>query len=172
MSGAPPPGPTPNQQVAALQAQAQAQAARAPVAATARPPAAGAAPATRPAVAKGPVIGNKCLQDILAQIAPDEKLEPEVEEVLVDIADDFIDSVITFSCSLARHRGSNTLDVKDILLHLERNWGMSIPGYGSEEVQRFTRATETEAHKQRLAAIRHSFALAAAEAQRAPAPEQ
>lgn len=40
---------------------------------------------------------------------------------------------------------------------LERNWNMWIPGFGTDELRPYKRATVTEAHKQRLALIRKAI---------------
>uniref|UniRef100_H0XZX5 Transcription initiation factor TFIID subunit 12 n=2 Tax=Otolemur garnettii TaxID=30611 RepID=H0XZX5_OTOGA len=77
-----------------------------------------------------------------------------LSQMLLQIADDFIESVVTAACQLARHRKSSTLEVKDVQLHLERQWNMWIPGFGSEEIRPYKRACTTEAHKQRMALIR------------------
>ncbi|KAK0137413.1 Transcription initiation factor TFIID subunit 12 [Merluccius polli] len=105
-------------------------------------------PAGRASPEVSQVLTKKKLQDLVREIDPNEQLDEDVEEMLLQIADDFIESVVTAACQLARHRKSNTLEVKDVQLHLERQWNMWIPGYGSEEIRPFKKACTTEAHKQ------------------------
>lgn len=50
--------------------------------------------------------------------------------MLLQIADDFIESVVTAACQLARHRKSNTLEVKDVQLHLGRSLPCPLPRGG------------------------------------------
>lgn len=52
-------------------------------------------------------------------------------QMLLQIADDFIESVVTAACQLARHRKSNTLEVKDVQLHLGRSLLCPLPRWGS-----------------------------------------
>ena len=79
---------------------------------------------------------RRSIQDLVFSIDPNVKIEPEVEDVslvsllqrlpstymyhqlLLDIADEFIDSVTNFGCRLAKHRGGDTLEVRDLQLHL------------------------------------------------------
>lgn len=109
------------------------------------------------------LVSHKALQDLVKQVHPDEVLSQEVEEVLLDMADDFIDSVTAFGCAIAQHRRADTLESKDLLLHLERNWQLRIPGFGvSKDPQPLRKLAVTDGHKQRLAAVRRSLAAAAA----------
>ncbi|KAN0116362.1 Transcription initiation factor TFIID subunit A domain containing protein, partial [Russula decolorans] len=48
----------------------------------------------------------------------DPKIEPNVEDLLLDIADEFTDSATNFGCRLAKHRGGDTTVVRDLQLHL------------------------------------------------------
>lgn len=100
------------------------------------------------------VLTKKKLHDLVREVDPNEQLDEDVEEMLLQIADDFIENVVSAACQLARHRRSNTLEVKDVQLHLERQWNMWIPGFGSEEIRPYKKACTTEAHKQRMALIK------------------
>lgn len=86
------------------------------------------------------VLTKKKLQDLVREVDPNEQLDEDVEEMLLQIADDFIESVVTAACQLARHRKSSTLEVKDVQLHLERQWNMWIPGFGSEEIRPYKKS--------------------------------
>ncbi|EFN82393.1 transcription initiation factor TFIID subunit 12 [Harpegnathos saltator] len=97
------------------------------------------------------------LEDLVKEVDPTEQLDEEVEEMLLQLADDFVETTVNAACLLAKHRHANTVEVKDVQLHLERNWNMWIPGFGTDEVRPYKRATVTEAHKQRLALIRKSI---------------
>jgi len=103
------------------------------------------------------VLNKQRLQDLVREVDPNEQLDDDVEEMLLQIADDFIENVVTTSCMLAKHRKSNTLDVKDVQLNLEKNWNIWIPGFGSDELRPYKKAAPTEAHKQRLALIRKTL---------------
>ncbi|THH15367.1 hypothetical protein EUX98_g9477 [Antrodiella citrinella] len=61
---------------------------------------------------------RRSIQDLVTSIDPNVKIEPEVEDLLLDIADEFIDSVTNFGCRLAKHRSGDTLEVRDLQLHL------------------------------------------------------
>lgn len=97
-------------------------------------------------------IEPKRLQDLVNEVDPDEQLDEDVEEVLLDIADDFIEDVVSSACAIAKHRGSSSLEVDDVKLYLERKYKIWIPGFGGETKPVLRRLT-SEAHKQRLALI-------------------
>ncbi|KAG8214055.1 transcription initiation factor TFIID subunit A-domain-containing protein [Butyriboletus roseoflavus] len=78
---------------------------------------------------------RRSIQDLVTSIDPNVRIEPEVEDLLLQIADEFIDSVSNFSCRLAKHRGGDTLEVKDLQLHLERNHNIRIPGFASDDTR-------------------------------------
>lgn len=97
------------------------------------------------------------MQELVRDIDPTLQIEDEVEEILLQLADDFVENIVNSACLLAKHRKVSKVDVKDVQLHLERNLNMWIPGFGTEELRPYKRATVTEAHKQRLALIRKAI---------------
>jgi len=78
---------------------------------------------------------RRSIQDLVTSIDPNVRIEPEVEDLLLQIADEFIDSVTNFGCRLAKHRGGDALEVKDLQLHLERNHNIRIPGFASDDTR-------------------------------------
>uniref|UniRef100_A0A1L8DGT7 Transcription initiation factor TFIID subunit 12 n=1 Tax=Nyssomyia neivai TaxID=330878 RepID=A0A1L8DGT7_9DIPT len=105
----------------------------------------------------GQILTKPRLQELVREIDPTEQLDEEVEELLLQIADDFVENTVTAACLLAKHRKVSKVEVKDVQLHLERNWNMWIPGFGTDELRPYKRATVTEAHKQRLALIKKAI---------------
>uniref|UniRef100_A0A0B6ZV35 Transcription initiation factor TFIID subunit 12 n=1 Tax=Arion vulgaris TaxID=1028688 RepID=A0A0B6ZV35_9EUPU len=97
------------------------------------------------------------LRDLVKEVDPLEQMDDDVEDVLLQVADDFIENVVAASCQLAKHRRSNTLEAKDVQLYLERCWNMQVPGFGAEEFRPYKKSITTEAHKQRLALIRKTL---------------
>ncbi|KAJ7971533.1 transcription initiation factor TFIID subunit 12 [Quillaja saponaria] len=105
------------------------------------------------------ILSKRSISELVNQVDPSEKMDPEVEDILVDIAEDFVESITRFGCSLAKHRKSTTLEAKDILLHLEKNWNMTLPGFGGDEIKGYRRPLTSEIHKERLAAIKKSVSI-------------
>jgi len=103
------------------------------------------------------VLDKHRLNELVKEVDPSEQLDEEVEDVLLQIADDFIEQTVSQACALAKHRKGNTIDVRDVQLVLERSWNMWIPGFGQQELRPYKRSAQTDSHKQRLAVIKKAL---------------
>ncbi|KAG5518132.1 hypothetical protein PMAC_003318 [Pneumocystis sp. 'macacae'] len=96
------------------------------------------------------ILSKRKLQELVKQINPDERLDPDL---LLEVADEFVESVVSFACRLAKYRKSDTLDVKDVQLHLERNWNIRIPGYANDEIRSVRKSAPCQTYQQKQNAI-------------------
>lgn len=71
----------------------------------------------------------------------------------MDVADEFVDNVATAACQLAKIRGSNTLELRDVQLIMERNYNIRVPGFASDELRTVKRIVPTPAWTQKMSAV-------------------
>ncbi|KAI3659795.1 hypothetical protein MP638_002752 [Amoeboaphelidium occidentale] len=123
------------------------------------------------------ILGKKKIKELLQQVDPSERVEPEVEQILLEMADEFIDNVTRLGCQLARHRQSDTLEVKDLQMVLARHrqsdtlevkdlqmvlessYDIKIPGFANEELRQVKKAAgSNNAYQQKLGAVKKAIA--------------
>ena len=80
-------------------------------------------------------------------------LTPEVEEVMLELADDFTDDVLGEACKLAKLRPNTTLDIRDIQIVLERKYGIRIPGYSLDEARTVKKFQPAAAWQNKMQAV-------------------
>lgn len=103
---------------------------------------------------EGGVLSRKRLQELVREVGgPNETITPEVEELLLSLADEFVDSVISASCRLAKLRTAQDLQTRDLQMVLERNYNMRIPGYAGDETRVVRRFQPTPGWTQKLNAV-------------------
>jgi len=100
------------------------------------------------------LLDKKRLQDLVNEIDPNLQLDEDLEEMMMKVLSDFVDEAVSSSCVLAQHRKSNTLEVKDLKMHLEKQYKIFVPGFSSEDSRSNRKTLTCEAHKSRMALIR------------------
>lgn len=71
----------------------------------------------------------------------------------MQLADEFFDNVVSSACKLAKLRGSNTLEIKDIQLVLQKTYNIRIPGYSTDEVRTVRKVQPTASYLQKMNAV-------------------
>jgi len=85
-----------------------------------------------------PLAGQK-VRDLLKTIDSSYALDPDAEDQILRMADEFVEKLVSQSMRLAKHRNAGkvavggsrvgvTLDVADVQLCLSKQWGITVPG--------------------------------------------
>jgi transcription initiation factor TFIID subunit 12 len=61
---------------------------------------------------------------------------------------------------MAKLRGSDTLDIKDIQIILERNWNIRIPGYSADEIRTVRKFNPAPQYHHKMSALQAQKQLA------------
>lgn len=72
---------------------------------------------------------------------------------MLQLADDFVDEVISDACKLSKLRESPQLDIRDIQLVLERKYNIRIPGYASDEIRTVRKVQPAPGWTQKMNAV-------------------
>ncbi|RCK64518.1 hypothetical protein Cantr_00370 [Candida viswanathii] len=88
----------------------------------------------------GRVLTKRKLTELINNISVDQgdvkiPIDNDVEDLFLDLADDFVRNIVEFSGRLAKHRKLDKIDLRDVQLNLERNWGLRVPGYSTDEIK-------------------------------------
>ncbi|CAH8856552.1 unnamed protein product [Trichobilharzia szidati] len=100
------------------------------------------------------VFTGNSLSELLTEMEPHLQLDPDVEEVMTNLANEFIANCAEKAQKIASHRGSSSVEGKDIVFCMEREWNIIVPGFVSDDHRPVRKNLTTEAHRQRLALIK------------------
>ncbi|KAF8316361.1 hypothetical protein DL93DRAFT_2078089 [Clavulina sp. PMI_390] len=76
---------------------------------------------------------RQTIRDLVASVDPYVKLDADAEDMLLSVASEFVESTTNFAARLARHRGAESLEVKDLQLHLEKQHAIRVPGFATQD---------------------------------------
>ncbi|CAI7667718.1 unnamed protein product [Penicillium manginii] len=102
------------------------------------------------------VLSKKMLDILVRQVTgggDGEMLTPDAEEFILQMADDFVDDVISQACRLAKLRPSSSLEIRDIQLVLERNYNMRISGFATDDLRTVKKPQPTTGWLQKMSAV-------------------
>jgi transcription initiation factor TFIID subunit TAF12 len=95
-----------------------------------------------------PLVTKETLASLLQKSHATEKLDGDVEDLLLEMAADFVKQSLTQACILSKHRKSTILEVKDVQLPVQKKFGITIPGYHSPSQDSLISRSRTQAKSQ------------------------
>ncbi|KAL2913321.1 Transcription initiation factor TFIID subunit 12 [Polyrhizophydium stewartii] len=82
-------------------------------------------------VTEQPLLSKESLRKLMRQVDSEQKLDVDVEDLLIDVASDFVQKVTQACSRLAKHRHATVIEARDAQLHLDRNYDLRC-GLGEE----------------------------------------
>ena len=104
-----------------------------------------------------PYLSKTKLHEAIREVDPSVQLDDDVEEVLISLADSFVERAIEGSCRIAKHRNSKTCESRDVRLYTEQQYKIWVPGFGTDELKPYRRSANTDSHRQRLMLIKRAM---------------
>jgi transcription initiation factor TFIID subunit 12 len=74
-------------------------------------------------------------------------------QIFLQIADDFVDDLVTQACKLAKLRGGNSLELRDIQIILERQYNIRVPGISTDEIRTARRPQPAPGWAHKMSAV-------------------
>lgn len=91
-----------------------------------RPPTAGSTASTA-THNQQQLLASRRLQSLLSEVDPSYTLDEEAAEVVLHLVEEFMSSVATHAAQVARHRGAQAIEHRDVAFTLLKQWNMAVP---------------------------------------------
>ncbi|ORX75761.1 hypothetical protein BCR32DRAFT_237117 [Anaeromyces robustus] len=102
------------------------------------------------------LLTKRRIQELVSRIDPNERLDNDVEELIMEITQQFVKEVTEFSCKLAKHRKSDLLEAKDLVLGLNMKHNIQVPGF-VDSIKPINKKITTQRHQQKVLMIRKAI---------------
>jgi histone H3/H4 len=102
------------------------------------------------------LLSKRKIQELVSRIDPNERLDNDVEELIMEITQQFVKEVTEFSCKLAKHRKSNLLETKDLILGLNMKHNIQVPGF-VDSIKPINKKIMTQRHQQKVLMVRKAI---------------
>lgn len=94
------------------------------------------------------------IQELCRELTTTEVLENNVEKILCEMSDSFLETVVDSACLIARHRKSENITIKDLAFSVQQNFNIFEPGKYTKDIYKINNSQfknhSTEDHKKRL----------------------
>ncbi|KAJ3319947.1 Transcription initiation factor TFIID subunit 12 [Gonapodya sp. JEL0774] len=106
------------------------------------------------------ILSRHKVRELVKSIDEKETIEEDVAVMMSQIAGEFLEQVVEMACKLAKHRGSDTLEPKDLQLVLERYYSIRVPGFAdfaARDLAEKRRAAPSQPHTAKAAVVQKAI---------------
>ncbi|WWD19830.1 hypothetical protein CI109_104297 [Kwoniella shandongensis] len=92
-------------------------------------------------------------KEFVEELAPGLEVEQGVDEVLGDLLDSMIEEGVKGATRMAKHRGSEKVELKDMSFFIDQSWDMVVPGFDAMPHKHIHAAPEREKDRKRARTV-------------------